>query len=135
MNNIYQINSLKLEYTKFYPVIRSKYLCISSSELTKSLTFTVFNILCTQYSSRLSTNNMMMIMMIWDMPRKTRSILYDASPIFSLEYHYKMAMRNITLSIKFQCNLLFQYCKMYKLRYSNYLFEAYVIYLMRFRKR
>ena len=64
MNKIYQINSLKLEYTKFYPVIRSKYLCISSYELTKSLTFTVFNILCTQYSSRLSTNNMMMIMMI-----------------------------------------------------------------------
>ena len=107
MNNIYQINSLKLEYTKFYPVIRSKYLCISFSELTKSLTFTVFNILCTQYSSRLSTNNMMMIMMIWDMPRKTRSILYDASPIFSLEYHYKNCIRNITLNINFQCYLRF----------------------------
>lgn len=107
MNNIYQINSLKLEYTKFYPVIRSKYLCISSSELTKSLTFTVFNILCTQYSSRLSTNNMMMIMMIWDMPRKTRSILYDASPIFSLEYHYKNCYEKY--NVEYQLAMLFTF--------------------------
>ena len=47
MNNIYQINSPKLEYMKSYPVIRSKYLGTSSFKLTKSLTFTIFNFMHT----------------------------------------------------------------------------------------
>ena len=72
-----------------------------SSELTKSLTFTVFNILCTQYSSRLSTNNMMMIMMIMaDAQKNSINIVLCLTYVFLWNMITKnFSLKNISLEI------------------------------------
>ena len=94
-----------------------------SSELTKSLTFTVFNILCTQYSSRLSTNNMMMIMMIMaDAQKKSINIVQCLTYVSLWNMINKnISVRNLTLDIHGIFSFLFwSICKSILIIYRIY---------------